>query len=213
MFQLLLTRGVMAALLIATGGGGVALMGLGATDPAGAAAQIGGKALSKILAPADRMDRTSRKIPRRRSREAKPIVFPPSASVENWGPSCAWAVAAALLRHRGHREMAEWVRRHRSGGAEFEEIAIELAGHGYRAFDVYETAELERWLAQGVPVGIGMNMEGRSDGLGHALTLIDLTPTTAQYIDPNVPTKAVTITRARFDRMWSDAGRSGLVVL
>ncbi|MFN0199666.1 MAG: hypothetical protein ACKVT0_23170 [Planctomycetaceae bacterium] len=208
MFQLLLTRGAIAALLIATGGGGVALMGAGSASPIDAVPLVA--ALAKQIIQTRPRSRPKR-VPRR-SRDAKPIVFPPQASVENWGPSCAWAVAAALLKHQGHHEMASWVTRHRSGGADFEEIAADLEAHGYRAIDVYETAELEYWLAKKIPVGIGMPMDG--DGRsGHALTLIDLTPTTAQYIDPNAPTQAVTITRHRFDLLWSDTGRSGLVVL
>ncbi len=133
------------------------------------------------------------------------IVIPVEDRVENWGPSCGWAVACTLLNDAGHREMSRWVRENRLGRVTLEDVAADLNSKGYGTRFVTEIEDVEDAIARGKPVGYRCPP-------AHAVTLVYLDEHEARYIDPNGPQSLTRIARSEFEHQWYKGGRNGLII-
>lgn len=109
--------------------------------------------------------------------------------------------------------MAKWWRNTHPRPSYVHDMVEELNAKGYKSRLVTTVSQVEKAIAAGKPVGFTIMWQdvGESNGV-HMITLTKLDMRTAVYIDPNHPSRSVTISREKFVSMFNRGGNNGMVV-
>lgn len=137
--------------------------------------------------------------------EEHPVVnLPLSLRQENYteGGSCVWATTISLLRWQGQYELADWIRKARSGGVFTSELfdTIDKAGLKFSSTNNGDVSFLE-WACQtrrGAAIVI--------NGGAHMVTLVDMDEYRVCILDNNSIEQYKWLSRTVVLKEWKQSG-------
>jgi len=136
--------------------------------------------------------------------EEHPIVnLPVALRQENYNNgSCVWATTISLLRWQGQYEMADWIRKARSGGVLTSKLlqSMDKAGLTFAGTDEGDVSFLEWSCRTRRGAAIVIN-----DG-AHMVALVDMDEDRACILDNNSIEQYIWISRGALIREWKKSG-------